>query len=197
MSGVLGPDRTGHLDHRPVRGRRRQHPRRDRRPGPIHLRPRAGQARRPGTPAEELRQLHRPHPDHRARTPGAAPGRLARGLGRAEIQPRLRRPARAPDQPRAQQALHRAGTRRPGRRAAAAPACHHHHRPAVGPRHRGRRAARPDPDRRLTPRYRRPVELAAGASPTRHRDLWISAHILGSPARRHANPITRCRAPSP
>ena len=39
--------------------------------------------------------------------------------------------------------------------------------------------------------------LTAGASPTRHRDLWISAHIQGSPAPRHANPITRCRAPFP
>ena len=39
--------------------------------------------------------------------------------------------------------------------------------------------------------------LTAGASPTRHRDLWISAHIQGSPAPRRANPITRCRAPSP
>jgi transposase len=48
--------------------------------------------RRPGAPAEELRQLHRPHPHHRARTPRAAPGRLAGGLGRTEIQPRLRRP---------------------------------------------------------------------------------------------------------
>ena len=60
-------------------------------------------------------------------------------------------------------------------------------------------STKPAADRRLTPGSRRYVELAAGASPTRHRDAQaaISPLILGSPARRRINPITRCRAPSP
>jgi transposase len=45
-------------------------------------RPRAGQTRRAGTPAEVLRHLHRPHQTHRARQTVTAAGRLARGLGR-------------------------------------------------------------------------------------------------------------------
>jgi len=37
------------------------------------------------------------------------------------------------------------------------------------------------------------IERAVGASPTRHRDTpVISPVIMGSPARRHLNPITRC-----
>ena len=47
---------------------------------------------RPRAAAKELRQLHRLQPHHRARTPWAAPGGLASGLGGAEIQPRLRCP---------------------------------------------------------------------------------------------------------
>ena len=79
--GELGLTEPGHLDHRPVRGRRRRDPGRDRRPGAVHHRPGAGQALRPGAAAEKLRQLHRPHPHHRAGQarrcawpPGAASG---------------------------------------------------------------------------------------------------------------------------
>jgi hypothetical protein len=177
----LVPQRSTHL-------RRRAHA--------VH--PRGGAAG-PETPAEELRQLHRPHPHHRAGTPRPAPGRLARSLGRTEIQPRLGRPVHPPDQPRAQQTIHRASPRRACRCPAAPTARRHHHRPAMGPRHRRRRQTRPDTDRRLTPTAQASRRAGGRGEPhaASRRDLAISPHILGSPARRQANPITRCRAPSP
>jgi hypothetical protein len=59
-----------------------------------------------------FRQLHRPDPHDWARPPGAAPGGPARGLGRTEVQPRLRRPVHPSDQPGAQPAIHRPSPRR-------------------------------------------------------------------------------------
>ena len=147
---------------------------------------------------KKFRHLHRPLPHHRARQARAAPGGVARRLGGAEIQSRLRRPVHPPDQSRAQPALHRTGTRRARRGAAAPPARRHHHRPAMRPRHRGRRQTRPGPHRRLTLQGTGGLKLAAGASPTRHRDAPrdLACHP-GQPRPSPGNPITRCRAPSP
>jgi hypothetical protein len=53
----------------------------------------AGHSHRPA--AEELWHLHRPQPHHPARQARAAPGSMASGPCRAEIQFRLRRAVRA------------------------------------------------------------------------------------------------------
>ena len=50
------------LHRRPVPGRGRSDPGRDRRPDPVHLRPGRGQTRRPGTAGTQVRHLHRPSP---------------------------------------------------------------------------------------------------------------------------------------
>ena len=131
-------------------GRCGRDPGRDRRPAPVRHRPRAGQARRPGTAGETVRRVHRPHQAHRPGTPRAAPGRLARGLGRATRQPRLRCPLPAPDQPRAEQAHRHPGADRHRRGDPAPAARRHHHRPGLGPGHRHPRhpaapTARPSP----------------------------------------------------
>ena len=119
-----------------VPGRCRGDPGRDRRPAPVHHRPGAGQARRPGAAREAVRHLHRPDQAHRPGPPTAAGRGLAGGLGRAADQPRLRRPLPAPDHPRAQQAQAHPGPDR-GRRRDPAPAARRgHHRPSLGPRHR-------------------------------------------------------------
>jgi transposase len=139
----------------------------------------------------------------RTRTTGQGrPGlRLAawRAVWGAEVQSRLRRPVQLPDQPRAQQAIHRAGARRSRRSPAPPAACRHHHRAAMGSRHRRRRQARPAA-RRLTPGPRRPRGASRPGraprgietcNPSSRRTSWAA------PPRRHDNPITRCRAPSP
>ena len=51
----------------PVPGRGRGHPRRDRRPDPLHLRPRRGQTRRSGPAGTNVGHLHRPGPPQRRR----------------------------------------------------------------------------------------------------------------------------------
>jgi len=119
-----------------------------------------------------------------------------RRLGRTEIQPRLRGPVPPSDQPRAQQAIHRASPRSPRSRAAAATACCRHHRPAMGSRHRRWRQERPATHRCLI--RTRPIVKTSepGRVPrgieTQTRDL---ACHPGQPRPSQRNPITRCRAP--
>jgi hypothetical protein len=151
-----------------------------------------------GAPAKGIRHLHRPDPHHQAGPAGAAAGRLAGGLGRAEIQCRLRSPVRAPDQPRAQQAVHRASPRR-SRRGAAPPAPRgHYHRPAMGSRHRRWRQGSPAGHCRLTRTRGDLSNQQPGRAPrgiaTQARDL------AGNPGQPRPSPrktITRCRAQSP
>ena len=91
---AMGVLEVAGLDPGSVGAAGRGDPGRNRRPVPVHHRPRDGQARRPGTMRELQRQPRRrgrhlpPRPAH------AAAGSLARGLGRAAPQRRLRRPAR-------------------------------------------------------------------------------------------------------
>ena len=135
-------------------------------PQAVRYRPRAGQARRPGPAGETVRRVHRPDQADRAGTPRAAPGSLARGLGSATRQPRLRSPLPAPDHQGGQQAHPDPGADRDRRRDPAAPARRHHHRPGLGPSHRHpRHPAHPCSTRRL--RILR-HKLTAGASPPRH-----------------------------
>ena len=138
-------------------------------PQPVRHRPRAGQARRPGPAGETVRHVHRPDQTHRAGPTRATPGRLARRLGSATRQPRLRRPLPAPDQHARQQAHPHPGPDRDRRGDPAAPARRHHHRPGLGPRHRHPRhpATTAGHARRLSSEPRR-IKLTAGASPTRH-----------------------------
>jgi hypothetical protein len=105
-------------------------------PTTLQHRPRPGQTRRPRAAGEAVRRLRWPHQADRPRTTRAASGRLARGLGSAASQSRLRRPLPAPDQPRTQQAPTNPGADRHRRGDLAAPARRDHHRPSLGPDHR-------------------------------------------------------------
>jgi hypothetical protein len=84
MTGVvdeLGLTGLVTLDHRAVAGGRGGHLGRDRRPQAVRYRPRAGQARWPGTAGETVRRVHRTDQADRAGQARTAPGGLAGGLG--------------------------------------------------------------------------------------------------------------------
>lgn len=132
-TSVSEPNDVRHLDRRAVRGRRRRDPRRDRRPHPIHHRPRAGQTRLPGPTRTVLGHLHRPHQTHRSRPTQPALGGLARRLGRTTCQPRLRGPLPAPDHSGDQHAHRAAGPGRDHRGHPASPARGDHLRATLGP----------------------------------------------------------------
>jgi hypothetical protein len=121
-----------------LRGRRRRHPRRDRRPHPVLQRPRAGQARRTVSARQRLGHLSGQDGHQRPRPSPAAPGRLAGGVARSAEQSRAGRPVRAPDWPGRQQAHQDPGPGRGGRQSAAPAARGDHHRHRPGPRHRRR-----------------------------------------------------------
>ena len=116
----LAADRPGLLDRRPVRGRCGSDPRRDRRPDPVRQRPRRGQARRPRPTRTDVGHLHRQRTPRRCR-PTRTTGRgMARGVGCAAQQPRLRRAVPTPHHPRGQPAQAHPGPDRHRRRDPAA-----------------------------------------------------------------------------
>ena len=88
-------------------------PGRDRRPAPIRHRPGDGHPRRAGAAGEALRQPRRTHQAHRAGPSAPAAGGVARGVGSAEGQPRLRRPLPAADHPRTEHAHAHPGAEAP------------------------------------------------------------------------------------
>jgi transposase len=133
-----GPDHFGDQHPRALRCRRRRHPRRHRRPHPVHKRPGAGQARRDLPPRQRLRHLPGQDRNQRPRPPPTPPRSLASGVGRVAQQPGARSPVRAPDRPSRQQAHRRPGAGRGRRQPAASAPCRHHHRQPLGPRHRRR-----------------------------------------------------------
>jgi hypothetical protein len=152
-----------------------------------------------GASAKDIRYLHRPHPHYRPGPARAAARGLAGGLGRAETPAPSTPPVRAPDQPRAQQADP------PGKPTPCSPPrCCTSYTPSSPPGSDGtppsspaasKPGAWPPPD---TTGRRSSLQSWPGRAPPGTQTLTaISPHILGSPARRHANPITRCRAPSP
>ncbi len=83
----LGLTKPGDQHPGAVRGRRRRHPRRDRRPDPVHQRPGAGQARRALSPRQRLRQLPGQDRDQRTGPPPAPPRGVASGGPRCGTTP--------------------------------------------------------------------------------------------------------------
>ncbi|MEU5850434.1 IS110 family transposase [Saccharopolyspora shandongensis] len=84
-----------------------------------------------------------------ARTPQAAPGRMARSLGSPSEQPGTYRTLSTPDHPSGKPAHHRASPRRTRRRATALAACHRH--PARPLERTDRQWTRQNDHRRLIP----------------------------------------------
>jgi hypothetical protein len=171
MTSVLTPapaDRTGHLDHRPVRGRCGGDPGRDRRSAPLRHRPGVGQARRPGPTGEAVGHLRRPHQTDRTRPAQPAAGSLAGRVGRETREPGLRHPVHPPEHQRPEQAHRHPGPGRHRRGDPAAAARRAHHRPTLGPGHRHprRQTSRGDAYRRL--RTAADASNRVGVSPTRH-----------------------------
>jgi hypothetical protein len=111
-------------------------PGRDRRPAPVRIRPGPGQTRRPRARGKTVWHVRRPHQTHRTGPPRSPAGRLARRLGCAANQHRLRRPLPTSDQSREEQAHTHPGADR-HRRCDPAPAARgHRHRKSLGPGHR-------------------------------------------------------------
>jgi hypothetical protein len=186
--------RTGHHDSRTLAGgeRRRSWPKPVTPPdspplGPWSNTPGWRHGRTP--PAS-----HRPHQAHRARPTRAAAGRLAHRVGSAEGQSRLLQPLPTPHYPGAQQAHPDAGADRDRRGHPAAATRGHHHRPGMG-FHRGH-PRHPTPTG-TSGRWLTSAASSSGRSGRALRGIethMISTLIMGSPARRLHNPITRCWA---
>jgi hypothetical protein len=104
----------------------------------------------------------------------------------------LRRQIPTPDHPRAEQAQPDPGADRDRGGDPAAPARRHHQPPRLGPRRRHPRhsTSASEPDRCLTTGSRQAGGRGEPSAALRH--LVISTLIMGSPARRLNNPITRC-----
>ena len=187
---------------RDQRGRCGRDPGRDRRPAPVRHRPGPGQARRPGTTGEAVRAPSPAGPSSPARADpdsGSRPG--ARSGARCRPTPST--PPGTDTSPPA--STNKLKPTQAQTVIAAAILRHLHAVITTGQawdpdiataRHQAQRGH----PGRLSPSSARGGhhELTVGASPTRHRGPpSTSTHIMGSPARRRHNPITRCRAPAP
>ena len=173
-----------------------RHPRRDRRPHPVLLRPGPGQARRALPPRQRLRHLPGQDRHQRPRPPPAPPGGVASRPRRVAQQPRACRPVRAPDRPHRQQAHPHPSQGRRRRQPAAPTPRRPHHRHRLGSRDR----RRPPPEReggracRMTPPTRR---SATGRGKPASASGSHNPHVtMGSPARLQQSPDEGCREPT-
>jgi len=126
-------------------------------------------------------------------------GRLAGGLGHPTRQPGLRSPLPASDQAGDQQTHPDPSPDRDRRGHPAPTARRDHHPPRMGPAHRHPRhpPAQAAGTSRLIPRQGGQAGGRGEPCAALRNPPVTSTHIMGSPARRLINPITRCWGPTP